>query len=227
MLARTRADESRLGRVEAGLVRRAKSYWAPVLIAAVSLASLSSAALVRSAIPQGQGRWLLSSFVYVTHIEHFANDQRWRVGASVIGLLIAIAALAMVRGPDLASRLATVGLALGVAGTLSNVAELLARGSVTDWLGINAPNGGAYSGGDACVGLALSMIPAASLAAFAQAVGKAAGVVAWLCSSAILLLLGFLFPHAAGLALAAAATAIVTLIAIGIRHQMQRMAGNV
>lgn len=199
-----------------------KSCWALVLIAVVSLVSLGSGALVRSEIPHDQGRWLLSSFVYVTHIEHPGNDQRWRVGASVIGLLIAIAALAIVRGPDLASRLATAGLAFGVAGTLSNVAELLARGSVTDWLGINAPNGGAYSGGDACVGLAISMIPAASLAAFAQAFGKSAGVVAWLCSSAILLLLGFLFPHAAGLVLTFVPTAIVTLIAIVIRHQIQR-----
>jgi len=99
----------------------------------------------------------------------------------------------------------------GVKGAMSHaiaVAEVLARASVTDFLGVHGPNGGLYSAGDIAINAGVALIPVAGFALIRPEHGTVTGLLAGGALSAAAILLAVVLPNRLGLAF------LVTIVAM-------------
>ena len=119
---------------------------------------MSLGALVRQQLSLEQGVWLVPPYLYIRHVEHvlgevpILNVLMFIFAAGILTVLIA-------RLQTRVSMLVIAAAALILGGDGGNLAELVARVAVTDYVGINPI--GTFSAGDLAMDIGLSLMPVA------------------------------------------------------------------
>jgi hypothetical protein len=146
------------------------SYWTwlfgPLL--AVSAISLVSDAWVRGAIPLGRRFWVVEPVLYIAHGQSVDTPPGVAVAVAAIVFPTTVIVVRFLRRSEPTTPLTLELVAAAfLGGGLSNIIEVIATGSVTDFVGIRG-SGGIYSAGDLGLFLGIAFFPIVVFAVTSQ-----------------------------------------------------------
>ena len=188
---------------------RAKPAWPVALTLLVFVIALAIGAIVRQELRVDQSFWVVQPALYIARSEHAADHVPLvlLVGSTVLMAGI-IWVIRRVDPPLRPVPEVLVALCVGGGGVLANFAEVLARASVTDFLGVHGPNGGVYSAGDIAISTGIALMPVAGFASVRPAHGTTTALLAGAAFFAWAILINVVLPGRLGPA------ALVTIVAI-------------
>ena len=202
-------------------VARAKHAWPVALTVSVCVLALATGAIVRREFRLGQGFWIVQPVLYLAHSEHRADSVPWELVAFLPVLVVAL--IWTVRRVDRPLRpVPELLTAIALGGVLANVAEVLARASVTDFLGVHGPNGGLYSAGDIAINTGVALIPVAGFALIRPEHGTVTGLLAGGALSAAAILLAVVLPNRLGLAFLVTIVAMAAVASLATRTLLSK-----
>jgi hypothetical protein len=156
--------------------------------------------------------------LYIAHSEHIARGQPWVIAATIIVLLAGTLILWIVhKTGGKSSWVPEVLLAFGIGGELANGVEIIARGSVTDIIGIHEPGGGIYSAGDIATGMGISLLIAAAFFVGASNRGRITRLTSAAVAYSLIIAIALVLPYRVGLAFLATGVAIISTAVFGAR----------
>jgi hypothetical protein len=176
----------------------------------VAAASLAVDALVREWIPVGRSFWIIRPVLYVAHGQNL--DSPPAVALPVGGAAIAIA-LVLVRGirrgSPHASLILELTAALMLGGALANAVEVLAVGSVTDFLGIRG-SGGIYSASDIAFEVGVALFPLTAFKVAEPVSRRRTALLAGAFAYLVVIVIAVTNPRSFGVAILATIIAVIS-----------------
>jgi signal peptidase (SPase) II len=205
-----------------------RPYWALLLVplSLVSAASLAVDAWVREWIPEGRSFWIVQPVLYMAHGQNLDTPPAVSlpVGGAAIVFMVVLVRLIRIRNPS-ASPILELTAALVLGGAFADAVEVVANGSVTDFLGIRG-SGGIYSASDVAFDLGVALFPLTTFKVAEPISRRRTALIAGAFAYLVVIAIALMNPRSIGVAFLATTIVVVSSTVLLIRSRSSEPAAD-